>query len=90
VFHRQRYSLSVPSIVHPQERSVRLLENDEELQAAVERAKAFERRTANHHQRRVGSYDRFLSEGNGRLPKVVTLVTEGLLAPVFQVADDSA
>lgn len=84
MFHHQRHSLPVPSIVHPQGRSVRLLHNDEELQAAVERARAFERRTADHHQRRVGSYDRFLSEGSGRLSNLVALVTEGTLTPEFQ------
>jgi hypothetical protein len=37
-----------------------LLHNDEELQAAVERARAFERRD-DYRQRRAGVYDHFLS-----------------------------
>jgi hypothetical protein len=40
--------------------SVRLLKDPEELQAAVERAQAFERRRVDEYQRRVGAYDRFL------------------------------
>jgi len=42
--------------------TVRLLGPDE-LQAAVERAREFERRRANEYQRRIGSYDRFLNQG---------------------------
>jgi hypothetical protein len=90
VFRHHRYSLPVPSIVYPQGRSVRLLQNDEELQAAVERARAFERRTADHHQRRVGSYDRFLSDGSGRLSAVAVLVAEGIFTPESEIADNSA
>jgi hypothetical protein len=39
--------------------TVRLLKGPEELQAAVERARAFERRRVDEYQRRVGAYDRF-------------------------------
>jgi hypothetical protein len=43
-----------PPIVHPQVRTVRLLQGDEELQAALERASAFERRGIDDSQRRIG------------------------------------
>jgi hypothetical protein len=49
------------------------LQSDEELQAAVERARAFERRHADDHQRRVGAYDRFLSQGGVQLASVVPM-----------------
>jgi hypothetical protein len=54
------------SPVEPSRRAtVRLLQGPEELQAAVERAREFERRRANEYQRRIGSYDRFLSQDAG-------------------------
>jgi hypothetical protein len=46
---------------------VRLLQDPEELQEAVERARGFERRGANEYQRRIGNYDRFLNKGDGPL-----------------------
>jgi hypothetical protein len=51
--------------------TVRLLYGDEELQAAVERARAFERRGSAEYQRRVGTYDRLLSDAQGQLTIVV-------------------
>jgi hypothetical protein len=41
-------------------RTVRLLETDEDLQAAVERARAFERTRAAQTTRRTLSYERYL------------------------------
>jgi hypothetical protein len=61
VFHHHSKESTDSPIVSPPVHSVRLLKNPEELQAAVERAQAFERRRADDYQRRVGAYDRFLA-----------------------------
>jgi hypothetical protein len=59
-------------------RTVRLLQDPEELQEAVERASGFERRGANEYQRRVGTYDRLLGDGEGQLANVaLTEVLKG-------------
>ena len=52
---------------------MRLLQNDEELQAAVERARAFERRGVDRGQQRVVNYDRYMREGRGELANVVQM-----------------
>jgi hypothetical protein len=44
IFHRHHAPSATGAVTTPQMRSVRLLRSDEELVAAVERAKAFERR----------------------------------------------
>jgi nucleotide-binding universal stress UspA family protein len=53
--------------------TVRLLRGEEELQAAVERAKAFERRGSDEYQRRVGTYDRLLSYAHEHAASVTAL-----------------
>jgi hypothetical protein len=66
MFHSRRSSGDTsPIIVPPRVNTVRLLRTHEELQAAVERARAFERRGVDAGHRRVGAYDRFLDEGRG-------------------------
>src|ERR1700722_1846100 len=65
MFHRHRIDVSASSTVPTPMRSVRLLQGEDELQAAVERARAFERRGVDERQRRMGTYDRFLNDGNG-------------------------
>jgi hypothetical protein len=54
-------------------RIVRLLQNDEELQAAVERTRAFERRGVDRGQQRVVNYDRYMRAGRGELANVVQM-----------------
>jgi hypothetical protein len=54
-------------------RIVRRLQNDEELQAAVERARAFERRGVDRGQQRVVNYDRHMREGRSELANVVQM-----------------
>jgi hypothetical protein len=73
MFHHHRNDTPDPPIVHPQVRTVRLLQGDEELQAAVERASAFERRGIDDSQRRIGTYDRLLGDGEGQLANVVLI-----------------
>ena len=53
--------------------SVRLLRAGEELQAAVERARDFERQRVAESQRRVGSYDRYLDGPGGQPSNVVAI-----------------
>jgi hypothetical protein len=55
--------LTPPPSVH----GVRMLRSDAELQEAVERARAFESRGSDEYRRRVGSYDRLLSDANSAL-----------------------
>lgn len=62
--HHHKDTLDSP-IASPRVPSVRVLQGEEELQAAVERAREFERRRADEYGRRVGAYDRFL---NGEAP----------------------
>lgn len=59
MFRHHRYDIPGPSIVPPQGQAVRLLRSDEELQSAVERARAFERR--HDPQQRVSVYDQYLN-----------------------------
>jgi hypothetical protein len=61
--------------------TVRLLNGDEELQAAVERARAFERRGSDECQRRVGTYDRLLSCAGRDQPPNVALLDSLVNAP---------
>jgi hypothetical protein len=72
MFHRHK-DTPKPLIVSPRVKTVRLLQDHEELQAAVERARNFERRGVNEYQRRVGAYDRFLNEGEGLPANVVPI-----------------
>jgi hypothetical protein len=55
----------------PRVHTVRLLQSDEELRAAVERARASERRGSDEYQRRVGAYDRLLDNAPGVLATIV-------------------
>lgn len=64
MFYHHRDTLPLRNLDPPRVRTVRLLHNDEELQAAVERARAFERRD-DYRQRRARAYDRFLSPEEG-------------------------
>jgi hypothetical protein len=73
VFRNHRNALNPPNLDPPRVRTVRLLQSDEELQAAVERARAFERRD-NYHQRRGGAYDHLLRPEAG-WPVHVALTT---------------
>jgi hypothetical protein len=73
MIHRYRKSIHAETIAPVQVRTVRLLYGDEELQAAVERARAFERRVSDEYQRRVGTYDRLLNDAPGRPGNILTL-----------------
>jgi hypothetical protein len=73
VFHHHSKEPSDSPIVSPKVRTVRLLKDPEELQAAVERAQAFERRRADEYKRRVGAYDRFLTPPETKSAVVVPI-----------------
>jgi hypothetical protein len=73
MFHRHHKDTPEPPIVSSRVRTVQLLQSPEELQAAVERARDFERRRANEYQRRFGSYDRFLNHGEDHPANVVPI-----------------
>jgi hypothetical protein len=77
MFHRHHSEMPESPIGPPRVRTVRLLQGDDELQAAVERAREFERRGVDAGQRRVGSYDRVLREGVGHLADVVPMDPTG-------------
>jgi hypothetical protein len=66
MFHRH-HEADVSAVAPSRVTTVRLLENDDELQVAVERARAFEDRG----QRRVVNYDRYLREGHDELANVL-------------------
>ena len=70
MFHHSNKKAPDSPIVSPRVQTVRLLTGPEELQAAVERARAFERRRVDEYQRRVGAYDRFLTTNEDK-PAVV-------------------
>jgi len=61
MIRRYRKIVSAAPIEPLRVHTVRLLNGEKELQAAVERARAFERRGSNDYQRRVGTYDRLLN-----------------------------
>ena len=73
MFHHHYKETPGPPIESSRVGSVRLLQGHEELQAAVERARDFERRAVDEYQRRVGSYDRFLNQGEGDSVNVVPI-----------------
>jgi hypothetical protein len=73
MFHHHRKDAPVPPVESQRVTSVRLLQGHEELQAAVERAREFERRRADEYQRRVGTYDRFLHVEEGAPAVVVPI-----------------
>jgi hypothetical protein len=60
MFHHRRDEVTGPIIVPHQFQTVRLLQTDEELQAAIDRARAFERK--DDYERRVSeAFDRLLA-----------------------------
>ena len=56
----RRESTDIPAVSSRVE-TVRLLDCHEDLQAAVERARDFERKGVAVYERRVGNYERFLN-----------------------------
>jgi len=52
---------------------VRLLQDDAELQEALERAKGFESRGFDEYKRRMGAYDRFLRREQERPGNVLPI-----------------
>jgi hypothetical protein len=55
------------------------------LRAAVEGARAFERRGSDEYQRRVGAYDRLLDNAPGRLATIVGI--DPLTSKIHPVPD---
>jgi hypothetical protein len=58
MFRHRRDAIPGPSIDPPRVRTVLVLQSTEELQSAIERARAFQRRDA--RERPVGAHDRCL------------------------------
>jgi biotin carboxylase len=80
MFHlRHHESASDFQIVAPRGRGVRLLETDEDLQAAVERASAFERARANRSGHGL-RYERYLGGRPDELADVVSIDSEAASA----------
>ena len=55
MFHHHK-STQLSPVESPRDETVRLLQSPEELRAAIERARAFERSGVDEHQRRVGAH----------------------------------
>ena len=72
MFHNYRDAVPRLDVDPPRVRTVRLLQTDEELQSAIDRARAFERR--DNYVRRVGTYDRYLN----LLANVVSMPSEDI------------
>ena len=72
MFHRH-HEAEVSAVAIPRVRTVRLLETDEDLRVAVERAREFERTRAAHGARPALSYDRYLREPTDGLADVVPI-----------------
>jgi hypothetical protein len=60
MFYHHRKSTELPAVASRVE-SVRVLKCHEDLQAAVERARNYERKEVAAYERRVGNYERFLN-----------------------------
>jgi hypothetical protein len=73
MFRHHKLANELP-IASSHEESVRLLNSPEELQAAIERAREFERREVAEFQRRVRAYDRFLDRVESQPVKTVPIV----------------
>jgi hypothetical protein len=69
MFHHH-HEADVSAVAPPRVRTVRLLETDEELQAAVERASAFERARASRSGQAL-RYERYQGERPDGLAEVV-------------------
>ena len=70
--HRDVVALTTESAA----RTVRVLRDEDELRAALERAREFERRALAEYQRRVGLYDRALTDPHGTLAAVHPIESE--------------
>jgi acyl-CoA reductase-like NAD-dependent aldehyde dehydrogenase len=79
MFHRHHHA-DVTAVAPPRSRGVRLLETDEDLRAAVERARAFERRTAEQSGRQALNYARYLRLRSDELADVVPIDSEAASA----------
>jgi hypothetical protein len=72
MFHRHHKDGSAAPIASPPVKTVRLLQGEEELQTALERARGFESRGFDEYKRRMGAYDRFLTK-EGPSSNVISL-----------------
>jgi hypothetical protein len=76
MFHRY-HEADVPAVATPRMRTVRLLESDEDLRAAVERARAFERTRVAQGGHAL-SYERYLRDPTDGLADVVPIDPEAV------------
>jgi hypothetical protein len=73
--HRHGKDGSHSPIASPPTKTVRLLQGEEELQEAIERAKGFESRGFDEYKRRMGTYDRFMRRGQVHSGNVLPIET---------------
>jgi hypothetical protein len=66
--HRHDKDGSLSPIASPPVKTVRVLNDEAELQEALERAKGYESRGFDEYKRRMGAYDRFLTRGQQGRP----------------------
>jgi hypothetical protein len=71
--HRHDKDGSYSPIASPPVKTVRVLQGDDELQEAIERAKGFESRGLDEYKRRMGTYDRFMARGQVRPDNVLPI-----------------
>jgi len=82
MFRRRVHNETIPTDVHaPRAGPVRLLETEEELRAAVERARAFQRMSAGLEAIRALRHERYLHEPSGSLADVALTDTDRPAAP---------
>jgi hypothetical protein len=79
MFHRH-HSAEVSVVAVPRVRTVRLLETDEDLRTAVERARAFEQRGAAPGVRRALSYERYLDGKRADLADVIQMDSDATVS----------
>ncbi len=80
MFHHDSKRPADLPIASPRAHTVRVLNDPQELQAAVERAQAFERRQVDEYQRRVGAYDRFLSATEAKSAVAIPIESSATLS----------
>jgi len=83
MFRRRGHNQTIPRDAHAAHRpgAVRLLETEEELRAALERARAFERMSAGLGAIRALKHERYLYDPRSGLADVVPIDTDRPAAP---------
>jgi hypothetical protein len=76
MFHRNRHA-RLGVVASPRVSNIRLLETEDDLQAAVERARAFERARAVRGAGRALAYEQYVGQRPDGLPEIVAIDSSG-------------